>query len=123
MLNIKLQNFRRFIETKPIAFEPGLTIVNGPNGAGKSTLAEAVMYALFGPKQRTANNIRSDNATTETCVECELIIDGKQIKIQRFNDRAGLWIDNALQVQDIPSSLSMADQQIKRLLGGLTGSI
>ncbi len=120
MLNIKLQNFRRFIETKPIAFEPGLTIVNGPNGAGKSTLAEAVMYALFGPKQRTANNIRSDNATTETCVECELIIDGKQIKIQRFNDRAGLWIDNALQVQDIPSSLSMADQQIKRLLGGLT---
>ena len=50
MLKLKARNFRRFQETDPVIFQPGLTIVSGPNGAGKSTLVEALIYALFGAK-------------------------------------------------------------------------
>ncbi|MCQ3976140.1 MAG: hypothetical protein DPW09_22155 [Anaerolineae bacterium] len=120
MLKLKLKNFRRFLETETILFQSGLTIVSGPNGAGKSTMVESLIYALYGPKRGQMRDIRSDNATEETGVECELVIDGQLVKICRFNDRAELWINNTLQVQGIPSSLEMANRQLGRLLGGLT---
>jgi exonuclease SbcC len=119
MLKLKAHNFRRFQETDPVMFQPGLTIVSGPNGAGKSTLVEALVYALFGAKKGQARDIQSDISTGETGVECELIIDGQTVSVRRFNDRAELRINNALQVQDIPTSLRVANAQLRRLLGGL----
>ena len=120
MLKLKAHNFRRFQETDPIMFQPGLTIVSGPNGAGKSTLVEALVYALFGTKRNQARDIQSDSSIGETGVECELIIDGQTVRVCRFNDRAELWVNHELQVQGIPTSLSMANAQLRRLLGGLT---
>src|SRR5262245_32177084 len=90
------------------------------SGAGKSTLVEALIYALFGAKRGQAGDIKPDSSTGETGVECELIIDGQTVRVCRFNDRAELWINNALQVQDIATSSRVANTQLRRLLGGLT---
>jgi exonuclease SbcC len=120
MLKLKARNFRRFQETDPVIFLPGLTIVSGPNGAGKSTLVEVLVYALFGVKKGQAGDIQPDSSTGETGVECELIIDGQTVRVCRFNDRAELWINNTLQVQDISTSSRAANTQLRRLLGGLT---
>lgn len=119
MLKLRLKNFRRFRESGEITFRPGLTIVSGQNGAGKSTLVESLGYALYGPKRGYAQDIRSDNAIEETCVECELMIDGQVVQVCRFNDRAEVSINGTLAVQGIPSSVSTANRQLGLLLGGL----
>lgn len=125
VLTLKLQNFRRFVETDVISFPPGLTIISGSNGAGKSTLVESFTYVLFGQKRgrgvlAQALDPRSDNAPGDVQVECELFIDGQSVKIARSGNAAALWVNNALQVQSIASSLSMANRQISMLLGGIT---
>ena len=119
MLKLKARNFRRFQETDWVMFQPGLTIVSGPNGAGKSTLVEVFVYALFGAKKGQTSDIQSDSSTDEPSVECELIIDGQTVRVCRFNNRAELWVNNELQVQRIPTSLSVANAHLRRLLGGL----
>ena len=124
VLTLKLQNFRRFVETDVISFPPGLTVISGSNGAGKSTLVESFTYALFGQKRgrgalALALNPRADNAPGDVHVECELFIDGQPVKIVRSSNSAALWVNNALQVQSISSSLSMANRQISALLGGI----
>ena len=125
VLQLKLQNFRRFVETDVISFPPGLTVISGSNGTGKSTLVESFTYALFGQKRGRGAlalvlNPRSDNAPGDVHVECELSIDGQSVKIVRSSNSAALWVNNALQVQSISSSLSMANRQISALLGGIT---
>src|SRR5207244_13337755 len=67
-----------------------------------------------------ALNPRSDNAPEDVYVECELFIDGQPVKIVRSSNSAALWVNNALQVQSISSSLSMANRQISALLGGIS---
>ncbi len=119
-IKIKLQNFRRHEKTDEICFEPGLTIIGGGNGAGKSTLIEALLFALFGAKRgRGASNPRTDHATGELRVECELTIDEQQVKIVRTGKEAELWVNRTAQVQNIPSSLTEVTRQISELLGGL----
>lgn len=125
VLTLKLQNFRRFVETDVISFPPGLTVISGSNGAGKSTLVESFTYALFGQKRgrgalALALNPRTDNAPGDIQVECELFIDGQPVKIVRSGNSAALWVNSALQVQSISSSLTMANRQISALLGGIT---
>lgn len=121
MLKLKLQNFRRFTETQPIAFGPGLTIVSGPNGAGKSTLIESLSYALFGA-ERNAPEIVSDSAAAgeEPYVECELFVDGQSLAVHRWGNRAEVWLNGSQQVQAGPGSSTLATKEIRRLLGGLT---
>src|SRR5712692_6526108 len=102
-LKLKLRNFRRFAQTDVISFQPGLTIISGPNGAGKSTLVESIIFALYGPKYRKAPDMRSDNASGDICVECELLIDDQFVKIVRSSTTAALWINNVLQVQNVSS--------------------
>lgn len=119
-IKLKLQNFRRHEKTDEICFEPGLTIISGGNGAGKSTLIEALLFALFGAKRgRGASNPRTDHATGELRVECELIIDEQPVKIIRTGKEAELWVNRTAQVQNIPSSLTEVTRQISELLGGL----
>ncbi len=92
ILKLKLQNFRRFVETDEISFPPGLTVISGSNGSGKSTLVESFTYALFGQKRGRGAlaqvlNPRSDNAPGDVHVECELFIDGQPVKIVRSSMR------------------------------------
>ena len=49
MLQLTLENYRRYRQLTELTFPAGLTIVTGPNGAGKSTLTEAILNALYGP--------------------------------------------------------------------------
>src|SRR6266849_4245555 len=125
MLTLKLQNYRRFVETDVISFPPGLTIISGPNGAGKSTLVEAFLYALYGPKkgvqggqsgQRIAD-IHTDNIGGEVHVECELFIDDQPIRIIRSSNTAELRINDVVQIQNIASSGKAANGRIVALLG------
>ena len=121
-IKLKLQNFRRFANTGEIVFQPGLTIISGPNGSGKTTLTESLIYALFGPSAKQGKNtldILSDNAVGNIIVECELIIDQQLVKIVRKGKVAELWVNNSPIVQDIPSSMKIANKQIQQMLGGL----
>jgi exonuclease SbcC len=121
-LTVKLTNFRRFAQTDKIIFEPGITLISGPNGVGKSTLIEAIIYALYGPKQKKGvKDICTDNVVDgEVQVETECIIDGQDVRIVRTDNKASLWINGALQVQDITNSQSQVNKQIGNLLGNLT---
>lgn len=122
-IKLKLQNFRRLARVDNIVFQPGLTIISGPNGAGKTTLTEALLYALFGPSTKAGKklaDIRSDNTVGEVQVECELCIDQQPVRIVRKGERAELWVNNILIVQDIPSSKRTANKYIQRMLGGLS---
>src|SRR5260370_38623924 len=104
ILKLKLQNFRRFVETDEISFPPGLTVISGSNGSGKSTLVESFTYALFGQKRGRGAlaqvlNPRSDNAPGNVHVERELLIDGQPVKIVLPSSFAPLGVNNALQVR------------------------
>ena len=83
---------------------------------------EAIIYALYGPKQRKGvKDICTDNIVNgEVRVEIECIIDGQNVRIVRTDNKASLWINGALQVQDITNSQSQVNKQIGNLLGNLT---
>src|SRR5947209_10468628 len=101
-LTLQLENYRRFVATGAIAFEPGLTIINGLNGSGKSTLIEAFIYALYGPGSRRGQgiiDIRTDSFNEPVRVECKLFIDEQEIHVIRFGNTAELRINNAIRVQ------------------------
>jgi len=118
MFTLKLQNYRRFLDTTElITFEPGLTIISGPNGSGKSTLVESIKYALFGPKR--GSGIRSDNAnaTQEVLVECELIINGQKVKIIRVGSHTELWVNDIPEVEGGSHSTDNAKLKLNKLLG------
>src|SRR5436190_415266 len=84
-LTLQLKNYRRFVATDLIAFEPGLTIISGLNGVGKSTLMEAFIFALFGPglkRGQTIKDIRTDSLNEQVRVECKLFIDDRAVELQ-----------------------------------------
>ena len=121
VLKLQVQNFRRFVDPVEILFQPGLTIISGPNGAGKSTLAEVVVYALFGRRHGRGNHDpHADQTVNDLQVTCELLIDDQWIKICRSSTTVALWVNQTVQVQDIPASVVVANRQIEALLGGLT---
>ncbi|SRR6266566_4452013 len=122
-LTLQLKNYRRFVTTGVIAFEPGLTIISGLNGAGKSTLIEAFIYALFGPGSKRGQgiiDIRTDSLNEPVRVECKLCIDDQEVDIIRFGNAAELRINNAIQVQGGAGSAKSVTVRIIALLGGLT---
>src|SRR5205085_9836685 len=101
-LTLQLKNYRRFVTTGVIAFEPGLTIISGLNGAGKSTLIEAFIYALFGPGFKRGQgifDIRTDSLNEQVRVECKLFIDDQEVRIIRSGTAAELRINDVIQVQ------------------------
>src|SRR6266567_487449 len=122
-LTLQLKNYRRFVATDVIAFEPGLTIISGLNGAGKSTLIEAFIYALFGPGSKRGQgiiDIRTDSLNEPVRVECKLFIDDQEVHIIRFGMAAELSVNNAIQVQGGAGSGKAVTARIISLLGGLT---
>ncbi len=122
-LTLQLKNYRRFVATGVIAFEPGLTIISGLNGADKSTLIEAFIYALFGPGSKRGQgiiDIRTDSLNEPVRVECRLFIDDQEVHIIRFGNTAELRINNAIQVLSGAGSGKSVTARIIALLGGLT---
>lgn len=123
ILTLQLKNYRRFVETGLITFEPGLTIVSGQNGAGKSTLIEAFIYALFGPNSKRGhgiNDIRTDSLNEPVRVDCNLCIDDQEIYIIRSGNAAELRINGIIQVQGGAASGKSVTSRVIALLGGLT---
>jgi len=122
-LTLQLKNYRRFVATSLIAFEPGLTIISGLNGAGKSTLIEAFIFALFGPslkRGQTLVDIRTDSLNEQVRVECRLFIDDQEVHIIRSGNAAELRINNVVQVQGGAGSGKSVTARMIALLGGLT---
>lgn len=120
-LMLKLTNYRRFEETDMITFQPGLTIISGSNGAGKSTLIEALLYALYGPKGASINDIRTDGLIHSSVqVECKLCIDNQEVHIIRSGDGTELRINNVVEIQFSPSSGKAVTNRVRTLLGGLS---
>src|SRR6266568_5942921 len=122
-LTLQLKNYRRFVATDLIAFEPGLTIISGLNGAGKSTLIEAFIFALFGPglkRGQSISDIRTDSLNEQVRVECKLFIDDQGVHIIRSGNAAELRINNVVQVQGGAGSGKSVTARIIALLGGLT---
>lgn len=122
-LTLQLKNYRRFVATGVIAFEPGLTIISGLNGAGKSTLIEAFIYALFGPGSKRGQgivDIRTDSVNEQVHVACKLFIDDQEVHIIRSGAAAELRISNVVQVQGGAGSGKSVTARIIALLGGIT---
>jgi DNA repair protein SbcC/Rad50 len=122
-LTLQLKNYRRFVTTGVIAFEPGLTIISGLNGSGKSTLIEAFIYALFGPGTKGGQgifDIHTDSLNEPVRVECKLFIDDQEVHIMRFGMTAELRINSAIQVQGGAGSAKSVTARIIALLGGLS---
>ena len=126
MLRLGLKRYRRFLGKQDdkdgfhlVEFEPGLTIITGSNGSGKTTLLEAISYALYGPRHGQKGDVASDNTTGGAEVLCEIEIDGQPIKVRRKNTSCALWVNDTLQVQPLPGSVSEAKKQLMALLGGL----
>lgn len=117
--NLAMKNFRRFAKPTKVAFQPGLTVVGGENGAGKSTLIEALLYVLFGPQKGRADGIRSDIATDEPEVCCELTLHNHNVVVRRIGSVVELHIDGALVVQPSPGSHTSAQRRLAGLLGDL----
>jgi recombinational DNA repair ATPase RecF len=125
-LTLQLKNYRRFVATGVMVFEPGLTIISGLNGAGKSTLIEAFIYALFGPGSKRGQgiiDIRTDSLNEPVHVECKLFIDDQEVHIIRSGNVAELRINNTIQVQGGAGSGKSVTARIIALLGGLTRSV
>src|SRR5260370_28370298 len=121
-LTLQLKNYRRFVATGLIAFEPGLTIISGLNGAGKSTLIEAFIFALFGPglkRGQSISDIRTDSLNEQVRVECKLFIDDQEVHIIRSGNAAELRINNIVHVHGGAGSGKSVTARIIALLGGL----
>jgi len=92
---LKLENFRQH-EDSFIDFSDGITIINGTNGAGKSTILEAVTWAIYGTEAARGNkdSIKFNKAKARAKVRVELVLelDGEIFRIERFLDKAELYI-------------------------------
>ena len=122
-LTLQLKNYRRFVATGVMVFEPGLTIISGLNGAGKSTLIEAFIYALFGPGSKRGQgiiDIRTDFLNEPVHVECKLFIDDQEVHIIRSGNAAELRLNKTIQMQGGTGSGKSVTARIIALLGGLT---
>ena len=92
---LTLQAFGPFKDKVIIDFEDkkinkGLLLVTGDTGAGKTTIFDAICFALYGQtssgeKERTANSLRSDWATSDidTFVELEFYYKSKLYEVRR----------------------------------------
>lgn len=93
--SLKLENFRQH-EDSFIDFSDGITIINGTNGAGKSTILEAITWAIYGTEAARGNkdSIKFNKAKARTKVKVELIfeLDNEVFRIERFLDKAELYI-------------------------------
>ena len=73
LLNLKLQNFKRY-ENYSLEFQEGLIGIIGKNGSGKSTIFEAILFALYGELKNKGYKeiIRNSNASIKDVVLVEL---------------------------------------------------
>lgn len=93
--SLKLENFRQH-EDSFIEFSDGITIINGTNGAGKSTILEAITWAIYGTEAARGNkdSIKFNKAKARAKVRVELVffLDDEIFRIERFLDKAELYI-------------------------------
>lgn len=77
-----------------IRFEPGTTFLIANNGVGKTSIVQALHFAIFGGEQLigpSASPIRNAirGVAEEATVECELVLGGHSVAIERVVRRKG----------------------------------
>jgi len=111
--SLKLENFRQH-EDSYIEFSDGITVINGTNGAGKTTILEAISWAIYGAEAARGNKdtIKFNKAKAKAKVRVELvfILDDKELKIERYLDKAELYLS------DNPSPIVTSQQEVTKYL-------
>ncbi|NLM69675.1 MAG: AAA family ATPase [Firmicutes bacterium] len=116
---IKIDGFG-ILHNLTIDLEPDLTVIYGLNGSGKSTLLNFVRSCLYGFYQRGSQQryepIKGGNHGGSL-----RIIDGEQqYLVSRVPDRRS---SGALIIEDLKSGISLSENQINDLLGGISQSL
>ena len=123
----------------------GLFLLEGPTGAGKSTILDAITFALYGGvagRSTSKDRLHSDFSTDgEPFAELDFSIAGSSYRIRRsptferakrdgsgttlVNARVWLWrlltaVDGEPTEELISNRVREADDEVRRLLGGLS---
>ncbi len=139
---LTLTAFGPFAEQVTVDFDRmtagGLFLLQGDTGSGKTSILDGLAFALYGrvPGQRAGvNRLRSDHAepAVRTCVELEVTIAGRRLRIQRWpeqerpklrgagttKDQAKILLQEAVDGGWAPVSerVGEADAELIRLLG------
>jgi len=91
ILSVTLENFRSHTNSH-FDFTPGVNLLIGNNGAGKSSVLEAIGFALFDAKTRTANkDIVRRGATSAKATVSFIGNDGNTYRVERKAGSGASW--------------------------------
>lgn len=117
MLQLTLENYRRYRQLTELTFPAGLTIVTGPNGAGKSTLTEAILNALYGPLR--GMNPTSDDSEKPWRVTFTFKCGDNQVSVTQNDTHAALTIDGQHMINLGSGSRDLVTAELRSRMGGL----
>lgn len=117
MLEVSVENYRRYRDRTTVRFRPGLTVISGENGAGKSTLTEAILHALFGAK--TGENPQADGSQQPYQVNFNLQGQGFVLDVHVRGNHHQVDVNGTRLVRLGSGSLKSARQVLGQHLGTL----
>ncbi|OLV19209.1 AAA family ATPase [Deinococcus marmoris] len=117
MLQLTLENYRRYREITQLTFQTGLTIVTGPNGAGKSTLTEAILNALYGPLRGMSPT--SDDSERPWRVTFTFKCGDAQLSVTQHDTQAALTVNGQDLINLAPGSRDAVIAEVRSRVGGL----
>lgn len=121
LVSLKLENFRQH-RLSEIEFRDGMIAIVGPNGTGKTTVVEAILFALYGKKRGTKDDIRFLWSPGRQVAKVTLVFDleGKRWTIERRESDAvlSLMVDDGQgpKVRHVATGISEVKAKVESLL-------
>ena len=133
LTEIKLANFRGYLEETKIPFGPNLTVLFGPNGCGKSTVVDAAEWLLSSQiaryigfeEGRREDYLKHADATNEPYVQAqfdeELILRRERVSTDKAKLRTrrvdGSWLEGKSAAELLASlDPAVVDDQLKSIV-------